>query len=109
GRAVTAADVKKSFELIVANLPSYEANTYYFFVLGAIDAQKQAAKVTKPGDVAQPQDIPGFVAKSDLELEMRLTAPAPALIPFLAAGSFSGWAIGDPEQMMKDTPEKRWN
>jgi ABC-type oligopeptide transport system substrate-binding subunit len=111
GRPVKAIDIKKSFELIIPNMYDWEAPTYYFMVKGAQEAKKKAfdSGWKQIGDVAQPTDIAGFVAKSDYELEIHLTAPAPALIPFMSSGSLSGWAIGDPEQMAKDTATKRWN
>ena len=111
GRPVTAMDLKKSFELIIPNMYDWEAPTYYFMVKGAEAAKKAAFDKgwKQIGDVAAPQPIEGFVAKSDYELEIHLTATAPALIPFMSAGSLAGWAIGDPEQMAKDTAQKRWN
>jgi ABC-type oligopeptide transport system substrate-binding subunit len=109
GRPAHAIDVKKSFELMVANMLPWYVPTYLFFVKGAADAAKQARQGLQPGDVGKPVDIPGFVAADDLTFEVHLDGPAPALLPYAAAGSLSGWAIGDPEQMASDTVAKRWN
>jgi oligopeptide transport system substrate-binding protein len=109
GRPVKAIDVKKSFEIMIANMQSWYEPTYLFMVQGADAAFKNVPAARERGDVIPPQEIPGFVAKDDYTFEVHLTAPSPALLPYLAAGSLSGWSIGDPEQMIKDSASKRWN
>jgi oligopeptide transport system substrate-binding protein len=101
--------VKKSFEIMIANMQSWYEPTYLFMVEGADAAFKKVPTGRERGDVIPPQEIAGFVAKDDYTFEVHLTAPTPAMLPYLAAGSLSGWSIGDPEQMIKDTAAKRWN
>src|SRR5258708_39548197 len=77
GRPVKAIDIKKSFELIIPNMYDWEAPTYYFMVQVADAAKKKTfdTRWKQIGDVAQPSDIAGFVAKSDYELEIQLICP----------------------------------